>query len=659
MKTVKELTAEEKLRLICGKDSWHTEDLGGKIPAVTMADGPAGLRIVCKRDEVSGKEDSIPAVAYPAVHMLANSWDPAVARKMGECLGDDSLERGVDLLLAPGVNIKRDPLNGRNFEYFSEDPYLAGTMAERYIEGVQSRGVGVCLKHFCCNNSEYDRFHQTSDVDERTLREMYYVPFEIACKAKPVSVMCSYNRVNGQYASEYKKGFGVLRDECGFDGAIFSDWSAVRDRAKAAKAGLDIEMPFNEESYQKLCRDYAEGKLSEEELDACAQRVLDLAYRLKGMRADKKPSTTEKQRLAAAKEILAESVVLLKNDGVLPLRKGQNLFVCGVFAKAWPALLRGGGSACVRWTEENFDIPAALQKRGFDVDYESAFFVKDVLSWQNARTAVLKAGRGDVNIVCVGTGESIEYESGDRQSLRLPAVQEQAILDTAAQNPNTVVVIFAGGAVDVSAWIDRVKAVVYAGFTGEGGDEVVADILTGKINPSGKLSETFPLSWEDVPAANTYKRAGVTRYQDGLDVGYRYYDTYEVPVAFPFGHGLSYSSFVYGNLKAEQKGDIVRVTFEVENTSAAAGKETAQVYVRECAPFVYRPFKELKGFCKEEIGAGKRKKYCVELPMRAFAHWSAATDRWEVTEGDYTIMVGASSADIRLQVRISLPEMQL
>ena len=659
MKTVKELTAEEKLRLICGKDSWHTEDLGGKIPAVTMADGPTGLRIVCKRDEVSGKEESIPAVAYPAVHMLANSWDPAVARKMGECLGDDSLERGVDLLLAPGVNIKRDPLNGRNFEYFSEDPYLAGTMAERYIEGVQSRGVGVCLKHFCCNNSEYDRFHQTSDVDERTLREMYYVPFEIACKAKPVSVMCSYNRVNGQYASEYKKGFGVLRDEFGFDGAIFSDWSAVRDRAKAAKAGLDIEMPFNEESYQKLCRDYAEGKLSEEELDACAQRVLDLAYRLKGMRADKKPSTTEKQRLAAAKEILAESVVLLKNDGVLPLRKGQNLFVCGVFAKAWPALLRGGGSACVRWTEENFDIPAALQKRGFDVDYESAFFVKDVLSWQNARTAVLKAGRGDVNIVCVGTGESIEYESGDRQSLRLPAVQEQAILDTAAQNPNTVVVIFAGGAVDVSAWIDRVKAVVYAGFTGEGGDEVVADILTGKINPSGKLSETFPLSWEDVPAANTYKRAGVTRYQDGLDVGYRYYDTYEVPVAFPFGHGLSYSSFVYGNLKAEQKGDIVRVTFEVENTSAAAGKETAQVYVRECAPFVYRPFKELKGFCKEEIGAGKRKKYCVELPMRAFAHWSAATDRWEVTEGDYTIMVGASSADIRLQVRISLPEMQL
>lgn len=659
MKTIKDLTVQEKLRLICGKDSWHTVDFGGKIPGVTMTDGPVGLRVVCKRDEVSGKEDSLPAVGYPAIQMLANSWNPAVSRKMGECLGDDALERGVDLLLAPGVNIKRDPLNGRNFEYFSEDPYLAGTMAESYIEGVQSRGVGVCLKHFCVNNLEYDRFHQTSDVDERTLREIYYVPFEIACKAKPVSVMCSYNRVNGTYASEYKKGFDVLRGEFGFDGAIISDWGSVRDRTKAAKAGLDIEMPFNEGNYQKLCNDYAEGKISDEELDACAQRVLDLAYRLNGMSQDKKPVTSEQQRLQASKEILSESIVLLKNDGVLPLSAGQKLFVCGVFAKAWPALLRGGGSACVHWTEENFDISAALEKRGFNVDYESAFFVKDVLAWQNTRTAVLKAGRGDVNIVCVGTGEGTEYEGGDRESLRLPAVQEQAILDTAAQNPNTVVVLFAGSAIDVSAWADKVKAIVFAGFPGEGGDEVVADILTGKINPSGKLSETFPLSLKDVPAANTYKHAGVTRYQEGLDVGYRYYDTYEVPVAFPFGHGLSYSSFVYSGLTVIRDGNTVKVCFEVENTSATAGKETAQVYVRECAPFVYRPLKELKGFCKEEIGAGKRKKYCVELPMRAFAHWSSSTDSWEVTEGDYEIMVGSSSADIRLCARLTLPEIQL
>ena len=658
MKTIKDLTAQEKLRLICGQDSWHTVGLDG-VPAVTMTDGPVGLRIVCKHDEVSGKEDSLPSVAYPAIHMLANSWDAAVSRKMGECLGDDALERGVDLLLAPGVNIKRDPLNGRNFEYFSEDPYLAGTLAKGYIEGVQSRGVGVCLKHFCVNNLEYDRFHQTSDVDERTLREIYYVPFEIACEAKPASVMCSYNRVNGTYASEYKKGFDVLRGEFGFDGAIISDWGSVRDRTKAAKAGLDIEMPFNEGNYQKLCSDYAEGKLSDEELDACAQRVLDLAYRLNGMSQDKKPVRTEQQRLQASKEILSESVVLLKNDGVLPLSAGQKLFVCGVFAKAWPALLRGGGSACVHWTKENFDIAAALEERGFEVDYESAFFVKDVLAWQNSRTAVLKAGRGDVNIVCVGTGEQIEYESGDRESLRLPAVQEQAILDTAAQNPNTVVVIFAGGAIDVSAWADKVKAIVFAGFPGEGGHEVLADILTGKINPSGKLSETFPLSLEDVPAANTYKHAGVTRYQDGLDVGYRFYDTYEVPVAFPFGHGLSYSSFAYSGLTALPEGDVVKVCFEVENTSERDGKEAAQVYVRECAPFVYRPLKELKGFQKQEIGAGKRKTYCVELPMRAFAHWSTSTDRWEVTEGDYEILVGSSSADIRLRARITLPETQL
>ena len=298
-------------------------------------------------------------------------------------------------------------------------------------------------------------------------------------------------------------------------------------------------------------------------------------------------------------------------------------------------------------------------REGALVEYESAFFIKDVLSWQNARTAVLKAGRNDVNIVCVGTGDTVEYEGGDRQSLRLPAVQEQAILDTAAQNPNTVVVIFVGGAIDVSPWIDRVKAVVYAGFTGEGGDEVVADVLTGKINPSGKLSETFPLSLEDVPAANTYKCAGVTRYQDGLDVGYRYYDTYEVPVAFPFGHGLSYSSFAYSGLTAVREDDVVKVCFEVENTSRIDGKEIAEVYVRECAPLVYRPLKELKGYAKEAVGAGKRKKFCVELPMRAFAHWSTAIDRWEVTEGDYEILIGASSEDIRLRARLTLPEIVL
>ena len=657
--TASDLTAEEKLRLICGKDFWHTVDLGGKIPAIKMADGPTGLRVVCKRDEKSEKEESIPAVAYPAISMLANAWDPDVARRMGECLGDDALERGVGLLLAPGVNIKRDPLNGRNFEYFSEDPYLAGTMAEGYIEGVQSRGVGVCLKHFCANNSEYDRLHQSSDVDERTLREIYYVPFELACKAKPVSVMCSYNRINGTYGAEYKKGFDLLRGEFGFDGAIFSDWSAVRDRTKSAKAGLDIEMPFCEESYQKLCKDYREGKLSDEELDACAQRVLDLAYRLKGMSAGRRPQKTEAERLAAAKDILSESVVLLKNDGVLPLRSGQSVFVAGSFAKASPNMLRGGGSACVRWTEEKYDLAEALTARGYTVDYEKAFLINEVGSWQNARTAVLKAGRSDVNIVCVGTGDGIEYEGGDRQTLRLPAVQEQAILDTAAQNPNTVVVLFSGGAVDVSRWIDHVKAVVYAGFTGEGGDEVVADVLTGRINPSGKLSETFPWSLEDVPAANTYKHAGVTRYQDGLDVGYRYYDTYSVPVAFPFGHGLSYASFAYQDGKADREGDKVKVTFVLENTSDVAGKETAQVYVRERAPFVYRPEKELKGYKKTELAAGESKRVCVELPLRAFAHWSASTDHWEITEGDYVILVGASSQDIRLQVRISLPEVVL
>ena len=269
--TVKDLTVQEKLRLICGQDCWHTVSLGGKLPQITVSDGPNGLRT--EQTDESGKTYTIPAVAYPSIQLLANTWSTESARTMGACLADDCLERDVDILLAPGVNIKRHPLNGRNFEYFSEDPVLAGEMAKAYIEGVQGGGVGVCLKHFCCNNLEYDRLHQSSDVDDRTLHEIYYAPFAIACEAKPVSVMCSYNRINGTYASEYKQGFDYLRRECGFDGAIFSDWDAVRDRAAAARAGLDLEMPFNQDNYEKLCADYRAGKLPDEELDACVQRV--------------------------------------------------------------------------------------------------------------------------------------------------------------------------------------------------------------------------------------------------------------------------------------------------------------------------------------------------------------------------------------------------
>ena len=655
IKSAKELAAEEKMRLICGKDFWHTDDLGGKLPRITVADGPVGLRMVKERRE-DGTETSYPAVAYPSIQLLANTWSTASAKEMGMSLGDDCIERDVDILLAPGVNIKRNPLNGRNFEYFSEDPYLAGTMAKSYIEGVQGRGAGVCLKHFCCNNLEYDRLHQSSDVDERTLREIYYKPFKIACEAKPVSVMCSYNRINGTYAAEYKRGFDVLRDEFGFDGAIFSDWGAVRDRTVSAKAGLDLSMPVCEEHFQKLRADYAAGRLTDEELDRCAQRVLDLIARCKKMRAGKRAETTEKKRAEVAKMIAAEGMVLLKNDGLLPLRGKKTVSVSGCFAKPDTIeMLRGGGSAGVEWLDKTFDLPAALGKRGYAVAYEGAFRYDGVESFhQNTRTALLNAAERDVAVVCVGTGNPVEYEAGDRRSLRLPDVQERAVLETAEQNENTVVIVFAGGAVDMSAWADKAKAILYAGFPGMGGDEVIADILSGKINPSGKLSETFPLCEDTVPAVNACRVAGVTRYQEGLDVGYRYFDTYDVPVLFPFGHGLSYSQFVYKGMALEKDDGGLEISCSVENTSARDGKECVQVYVRERAPLVYRQKKELKAFAKAEIGAGECATFAFRLDSSAFAHWSVSENGWTVTDGVYEILVGASSQDIRLRAKVRI-----
>ena len=651
-----DLTIEEKLRLICGKGSWHTEDFGGKLPAVSMSDGPVGLRTMYQAE--NGTWETYPAVAYPSVQLLANTWSEDCARLMGECLGDDTAERNVDLLLGPGVNIKRNPLNGRNFEYFSEDPCLAGTLAKAYAAGVQSCGVGACVKHFCCNNLEFDRLHQSSDVDERTLREIYYRPFEIACEARPVAVMCSYNRINGTYGSEYKKGYDALRGEFAFDGAIISDWDAVRDRTAAAKAGLDVEMPFNERNYERLVADFKASRITEAEIDACAARVLALGERVLSMREQRAPKRREAERAEAAKNIAAEGVVLLKNDGVLPLEKGIKAAVCGYYAKPDDVrTLAGGGSSQVVWKDASFDLPAQLSARGVENVYEQGCAVDTVWSVRmDMRRARLNASASDVNLVCVGTGNLIEFEEGDRRSMRLPEVQERLILETAEENANTIVVLFAGAAVDMSRWVDRVAAVVYAGFPGMGGDAVLADLLTGARNFSGKTSETFPYELTDVPAAEGFVSAGVTRYQEGLDVGYRYFTSHDMPVLFPFGYGLSYAMFDYSDLALQSMETGVRVSFCIENISERDGAEAAQVYVHECAPLVYRPTRELKDFVKPVVRAGEKTIVVLTLPMRAFAHWSTSQDKWVVTDGVYEIMVGASSEDIRLSAKIKIED---
>ena len=569
------------------------------------------------------------------------------------------------MLLAPGLNIKRNPHCGRSFEYFSEDPYLAGTLAKQYISALQSEGAGACVKHFCCNNLEYNRLQQSSEVDERTLREIYYKPFEIALEAKPVSLMSSYNRINGVLGSEYKKGYKVLRNEYGFDGLIMSDWDAVRNRTKAAQAGCDLEMPYHPEHYEALVADFKAGKITEEEIDVCAQRVLDLVYRCKELQQGKTRKHTQEERIAFTQRAEEEGIVLLKNNGVLPLKKGQSLSMCGWFARPCaydrkkPELIGGGGSGWVERITPMFDMLGIMQRvHGGNISFEPAFSDDGVdSSFMISGNAVDNAAESDVNIVFAGTGAHLESEGGDRQRMTLCDAPVRTILDTAAVNKNTVVVLFAGSPIDMSEWINEVAAVVYVGFPGEMGGEAIANVLTGKVNPSGKLTETFPLCYEDTPAVQGYMDSKITRYKEGLDVGYRYYDTYGVPVLFPFGFGLSYSDFKYSEINLVKKDDdSLEVCYNVSNVSETDGKEVSEVYVRAMSSYIYRPYKELKGFAKTLVKAGKTEKVQVVLDKRAFEYWSVSNNGWAIEDGVYEIIVGASVADEKLSAKIKIKD---
>lgn len=655
MKKFNELTTEQKIKLLCGKDCWHTEDLDGEIPYIRVTDSSMGIRMPVNPENWDGVK---PSIAYPSMQVLANTWNRDIVKKYAECVADDCLDAGADVLLGPGINIKRSPLNGRNFEYFSEDPYFAGIMAKEYIEAMQSEGAAVCVKHFCCNNLEDNRFEQSSEVDERTLREIYYKPFKIACKAKPLSIMSSYNRINGVYGSEYKKGYDVLREEFGFDGLIMSDWDAVRDRTAALKAGLDLEMPFHKEHYEQLVSDYESGKITAEEIDVSAKRVYDYIIKAKKLHEGKKRKYTQIERLNFTQTVEEEGIVLLKNNGILPLLKGKKISTCGLFAKAgnYAHLFCGGGSGKVERLTPLFDIIEILKKEyGEDITYETAF--GDICAegaGMKPNKAVENAAISDINIVFAGTGANIETEARDRTSMKLCSAAQKTISDTAKVNSNTIVVIFAGAPIDMRDWIDKVAAVVWAGFPGEKGGEAVVNVLTGKVNPSGKLTETFPLSYEDTPAAKCYADSCITCYDEGINIGYRYYDRYGKDVLFPFGYGLSYSEFIYDNLKISTDKDVLKVEFEIENISKIDGKEICQVYIRPLTANVYRPVKELKGFSKTFVKSGSRSNVTITLHKSDFAYWSVAKNCWQIDDGVYEILVCASANDIRLAGRLCL-----
>ncbi|HEY9075107.1 MAG TPA: glycoside hydrolase family 3 C-terminal domain-containing protein [Anaerolineaceae bacterium] len=652
------MTLEEKAALCTGAGAWTTTPIERlDVPELMVSDGPHGVRH--PKDPASMASESIPATCFPTASSLASTWDVDLLREMGQALAEECIALGVDVLLGPGNNIKRTPLNGRNFEYFSEDPFLAGEMASALIQGVQSRGVGTSLKHYAVNNQEFQRFSISAEVDERTLREIYLAGFERAVKqANPWTVMCSYNRINGVYGSEQRHLLTeILKGEWGFDGFVVSDWGAVHDRVAALKAGLDLEMPGPKERRVKaVIEAVRSGDLDETVLDEAVRRILQIVF--KAAETPKgKPFDIDAHH-ALARRIAAEGMVLLKNNGVLPLQNVQQVAVIGRSAET--AHYQGGGSSHINPTR--VDVPFKELKQQLEhaeLTYAPGYPADDSFDQGLIDGAVAAAQAADVALLYIALPTSKESEGYDRTDLDLTVQQVALIKAVAKVQPKTVVILNNGSAVVMSEWIDDVAAVLEAWMMGQAGGGAIADVLTGKVNPGGKLAETFPLKLSDTPAYINYPgENGKVRYGEGLFVGYRYYDARQVPVLFPFGYGGSYTTFAYSNLRlsAEKFRDIdgVTVSVDITNTGKVAGKEIVQVYVHDRAASLVRPQKELKGFAKVALEPGETKTVSVNLDFRAFAFYHPGHKCWVTESGEFDILVGASSADIRAAQVVTL-----
>lgn len=655
---VRKMTLEEKAGLCSGADFWRTKAVERlEVPQMMVSDGPHGLRKQEETEDHLGLDESVKAVCFPAGCATAASFDRKLLRTLGEALGKECQAEGIGVLLGPAVNIKRSPLCGRNFEYFSEDPYLAGQMASSYIKGVQSKGVGTSIKHFLANNQEHRRMSSSSEADERTLREIYLPAFEEAVKkAKPWTVMCSYNRINGVYAAQNKKYLtDVLRGEWGFDGFVVSDWGAVNDRVADLEAGLDLEMPssfgIND---KKIVEAVENGELSEEVLDKAVERILSIVERsVENRKEGASYDKEEDHRLA--RRIAAESMVLLKNDGVLPLRKGARIAFIGEFAEK--PRFQGGGSSHINTFKTESAWKMADQ---FHVIYAQGYSIKqnkldDTLLSEAIRAAAL----AETAVVFAGLPDAFESEGFDRTHMRLPEYQNELIEAICKANPNTVVVLHNGSPVEMP-WIHKVKGVLETYLGGQAVGGAVVDVLYGDVNPSGRLPETFPLKLEDNPSYIFYIGEGdKVEYREGVFVGYRYYDKKKMEVLFPFGHGLSYTNFQFSNLKLSKKRmddtEELQVTVEVKNTGRCAGKEVVQLYV--AAPEdgdVIRPVRELKGFEKVELAPGERKNVSFRLGKRAFSYYDAEISDFRVPTGEYRIEIGKSSRDICLSEEVTV-----
>jgi len=659
---IAQMTLEEKVSLIVGADNWHTsavERLG--VPAVRMADGPYGVRKETGGEGL-GVLDSDPSTCFPPTVALGCAFDEALAETMGQAIGQEARAQGVDVLLAPAINIKRSPLCGRNFEYFSEDPLVAGRMGAAMIHGIQAAGVGTSLKHFAVNNQETDRLRVSADVDARPLREIYLRGFETAVKdAHPSTVMCSYNRINGVPASRNEWLLTrVLRDEWGFDGVVVSDWGAVDDRVAALKAGLDLQMPstdgYTNEQVAAAVRD---GSLDETVVDRAVERMLMLVKRVSA-RTDL--VATGSTNHALARQIAGRCVVLLKNDGgLLPLRKEASVAVVGAFATQ--PRFQGSGSSQINPTRVDVPLDEIKALATGAVTYAQGFSMVSTGSSIDhsgddkalCSEAADVATRADVVVVFLGLPAADEAEGADRTSIDLPANQ-LALLDAVRQANKNVVVVLSNGGVVALPFRDDVPAIVEGWLLGQAGGGAIADVLFGVANPSGHLTETIPCRLEDTPSIGNFPgEAGHVRYGEGLLVGYRWYDARDWGVAYPFGHGLTYTTFAYGTASAtiNPNGDVV-VTVPVTNSGSVAGREVVQVYTGLPTSSVQRPPRELKAFASVELRPGETKTVELTIKRADLAYWDVRVNRWVVEGGEYTIYVGASSRDIRTSCAVEI-----
>ncbi len=634
-KILKQMTLEDKIALCSGASFWETkkyEKYG--IPSLFMCDGPHGLRKQEEAADMLGVNNSRPATCFPAEVTMAGSWDPTLLEQIGAAIGDEARNQGVGLVLGPGANLKRNPLCGRNFEYFSEDPFLAGKLAAGFIRGAEAQEIGTSLKHFAANSQEHHRFTSDSVMDDRTLREMYLTAFEIAVKeGKPSTVMCAYPKLNGVHCSDNKTLLtDILRMDWGFDGMVVTDWGAMNDRIQGLQAGCDLNMPGGSDYMEKeTCAAVKAGNLPESCIDDSARRVLKLVFRASET-LKKKTSCDYEAHHALARQAAIEGAVLLKNeDHMLPLKADAKIAVIGSMAKSMR--YQGAGSSHIhpfQLSQPLDSLPGVLYAPGCDDQGNTT----DALIAE----AVEKARNAEIAVVFAGLPDRFESEGFDRDDLKMPEGHLRMIAAVSDANPCTVVILLCGSAVECP-WADSVKGILYMGLPGQAGGEAIADLLYGRANPSGKLAESWPYSYADVPSSEIYGKTTDALYQEGVYVGYRYYDRSGVPVRWPFGCGLSYTSFAYSDLSVEDS----TVSVTVKNTGNLAGAEVVQLFVGAPQDGLHRPVRELKGFQKIFLQPGESKTVAFSLTDRSFALWQ---DGWKVPAGLYTVSIGGLTAPV-------------